>query len=77
MVDLPSTVTSIGKSAFNNDTALKTVICRSTTPPTLKATAFVSTVENIYVPDANVNAYKAATNWSTYADKIKGISEMQ
>lgn len=77
MVDLPSTVTSIGKSAFNNDTALKTVICRATTPPTLGTKVFTSVVENIYVPDANVNAYKAATNWSEYADKIKGISEMQ
>ena len=30
----------------------------------------------IYVPDALVNDYKAATNWSTYADRIKGISEL-
>lgn len=77
IVDLPSTVASIGKSVFNNDTALKTVICRATTPPTLGTSVFPTEVENIYVPDGSVNSYKSATNWSTYADKIKGISEMQ
>lgn len=29
----------------------------------------------IYVPDALVDSYKAATNWSTYADQIKPLSE--
>ena len=30
----------------------------------------------IYVPDALVNDYKAADKWSTYASRIKGISEL-
>ena len=30
----------------------------------------------IYVPDNLVDSYKSATNWSTYADQIKGISEL-
>ena len=30
----------------------------------------------IYVPDDMVETYKSATNWSNYADKIKGISEL-
>lgn len=30
----------------------------------------------IYVPDALVDSYKAATNWSTYAAQIKGLSEL-
>lgn len=29
----------------------------------------------IYVPDALVDQYKAATNWSVYANQIKGLSE--
>ena len=29
----------------------------------------------IYVPDALVDSYKAATNWSTYAAQIKGFSD--
>ena len=30
----------------------------------------------IYVPDNLVSSYKSATNWSTYASQIKGISEL-
>lgn len=30
----------------------------------------------IYVPDALVDSFKSATNWSTYANQIKPISEM-
>ena len=29
----------------------------------------------IYVPDSLVDSYKSATNWSTYADQIKPLSE--
>ena len=30
----------------------------------------------VYVPDNMVETYKSATNWSIYADQIKGISEL-
>lgn len=30
----------------------------------------------IYVPDNLVESYKSATNWSTYAEQIKGLSEL-
>lgn len=30
----------------------------------------------IYVPDASVEAYKKATNWSQYADRIYPMSEL-
>lgn len=30
----------------------------------------------VYVPDNLVESYKSATNWSTYASQIKGISEL-
>lgn len=30
----------------------------------------------IYVPDSLVDSYKVATNWSTYATQIKGLSEL-
>lgn len=36
---------------------------------------FESAIPNIYVPDALVEDYKAATNWSTYADQIHALSE--
>lgn len=31
----------------------------------------------IYVPDALVDSYKSATNWVTFADQIKPISELE
>lgn len=31
----------------------------------------------IYVPDYLVDSYKTATNWSVYANQIKGISELE
>jgi hypothetical protein len=30
----------------------------------------------IYVPDTLVDSYKSATNWSTYADQIRALSEL-
>ena len=77
MIELPSGVTSIGKQAFQSCTSLATVTCRATTPPTLGTEVFSSTSANlvIYVPAESVEAYKTATNWSTYASKIQAIIE--
>lgn len=81
-VNFPN-ATSIGSSAFYNCSALTTVIIgtNQTTVVTLPAYAFASTpiasgTGYIYVPDNLVNSYKTATNWSTYATQIKGISEL-
>lgn len=76
-IDIPGSVTSIDSNAFNACTSLASVTVRATTPPTLGYYAFQSTHANlvIYVPAASVDAYKAATNWSTYADRIQAISE--
>ena len=69
-------VTTIGQGAFLGCTALQQVVVKPVTPPTMSAQAFNSTNNcPIYVPDASVEAYKAATNWNTYASRIKGISE--
>ena len=69
-------VTSIGTYAFEYCSALKTFICRNVTPPTLANTnALTGTSCTIYVPDEAVDTYKAATNWSTYASRIKPLSE--
>lgn len=48
----------------------------ATTPPTL-GTGFLPNNFNgkIYVPDASVNDYKVATNWSTWVDYIYPLSE--
>ena len=80
IVYLPDTLTSMGYGCFLNCTSLVTLICNATTPPTLGSkvlnnTPIASKKGTIYVPDASVDAYKAATNWSTYADIIKPLSE--
>lgn len=76
-VELSDKITSIGQYAFYGCTALEKVIIRATTPPSLgNVNAFASTNNcPIYVPDASVDAYKAAANWSTYASRIKPLSE--
>lgn len=76
-VVLPSTLTNTGAYTFWQCSALEVVVCHAVTPPTLGAYCFGETNDTfiIYVPDASVEAYKAATNWNTYASRIKGISE--
>lgn len=76
-ITLPAGVTSIGGYAFSGCSSLQYIRIEATTPPTLSATnAIPSTIGAIYVPDESVAAYQAATNWSSFASKIKGISEM-
>ena len=76
-ITLPDTLTSIGDGAFNRCSSLQYIRIEATTPPTLASTnAIPSAIGAIYVPDESVAAYQAATNWSSFASKIKGISEM-
>ena len=71
-VTIPSGVTSIGNYAFRYCSGLTSVIVNATTPPTLGASAFNNTNDcPIYVPCSSVSAYKAASNWSTYASRIQ------
>lgn len=50
-----------------------------TAVPTLGTDALTGTPETlkIIVPDALVDSFKAATNWSTYAGKIIGVTEYE
>ena len=73
-IDIPSGVTTIGNGAFYKCSSLSSMTINATTPPTLGLDAFTDTHNcPIYVPSASVNAYKTATNWSTYADRIQAI----
>lgn len=73
---------TIPAQTFYNCTRLVTLILRSTTLSPLSATsAFTNTpivtgLGYVYVDDSLIDSYKTATNWSTYANKIKGISEL-
>ena len=73
-VTLPSTVNYIGSGIFNSCKSLTSVTIKATTPPTLSSSIFDNTNNcPIYVPAESVDAYKTATNWSAYADRIQAI----
>lgn len=64
---------------FYKCSALTAVIIRSPAVCTMsdskafKSTPIESGTGYIYVPAALVDSYKAATNWSAYADQIRAI----
>ena len=79
-IDLPS-ITTIQKGVFAS-TGLETLIIRT---PQVCSLQNITAVQNtpiangtgfVYVPDDLVDSYKSATNWSTYANQIKGLSEL-
>ena len=73
-VTIPDSVTSIGSYAFYGCSSLTSVTVNATTPPTLGSFAFYNTNNcPIYVQADSVDAYKAATNWKTYASRIQAI----
>lgn len=79
-----SKLSRIGQYAFNGATQLDTLILRNSTMCTLANTTdtFAKTkiaagTGYIYVPDNLVDSYKTATNWVTFANQIKPISELE
>lgn len=52
-------------------------ICTLTSSSAFADTPIESGTGYIYVPDNLVASYKADTNWSTYANQIKGLSELE
>lgn len=68
----------IGRSVFLDCTALEKIFLDGVTVvPTIGSDSLKGTPEalKIIVPDNLVDAFKAASGWSAYADKIVGISE--
>ena len=75
-VTIGSGVTSIGMAAFSMNMNLVSVTILATTPPTLGNDVFTPNASGrkIYVPTESVEAYKAASGWSTYANYIEAIT---
>lgn len=71
-------LTTIGNNAFADQPTVMEYVFLSTTPPTAGASIFnnLNKLTKIYVPDASVAAYKAATNWVTYANYIYPLSQL-
>lgn len=72
---IPSSVTNINARFFRNAAYLTTLVCEATTPPTLNTqyTLQGTSISVIKVPSGSVDAYKAASGWSTWADIIVAI----
>ena len=74
---------SIDAQAFKEGASLEKLILRKTDSICTLAnvSAFTDSLIDygtgyVYVPDNLVDSYKSATNWSTYADQIKPLSEL-
>jgi hypothetical protein len=74
-ITLPESVTSVGNYCFDWCTSLILATVLPAIPPSLGSGVFnnVHTSFNIKVRSPYVNAYKTATNWTAYADKISAI----
>ena len=71
---IPSNISSIGGYAFEGCSGLTSITVHSATPPTLGIGVFDNTNDcPIYVPPESVDAYKAASKWSSYASRIQAI----
>ena len=74
-ISIPSSVTNIGDSAFNSCYGVGAYHIKPTTPPTLASTAVFKNIQPdcvMYVPSESLEAYKTASNWSTYASRMVG-----
>lgn len=73
-ITIPDGVTSIGSYAFGSCYGMAEYHLKPTTPPTLSSTTAFSGIPSdcvIYVPAGCLEAYQTATNWATYADKMR------
>lgn len=74
-ITIPSSVTSIESYAFSYCYSMQEIHLLPTAPPTLANSNAFSGIPStcvFYVPSASLDAYKTASNWSTYASKMVG-----
>ena len=70
---LPSTITSIGESAFRYNYNLQSITCNAATPPTLGDDAFYgSNIQEVKVPLASIAAYRKVYGWKNYSNYYGG-----
>ena len=80
-IEIPSTLTTFylfsgsTYNTFYNVPKGCSVICKAITPPSAVNNVFNRFYGNFYVPDESVEAYKAATGWSSIAARIFPLSE--
>lgn len=77
-IDFGALKSILSSNAFSFCSNLEAVIIRQAdSVVNVSASGIFNSSNNVYfyVPDALVDSYKAATNWSAYADRIKPLSE--
>lgn len=75
-IHFPSTIKEMQNYAFLSASSVKNIICNSINPPKIVYRTFYYTNPTaVYVPNESVEAYKTADVWSTFADRIKPLSE--
>ncbi|MDR1222607.1 MAG: leucine-rich repeat protein [Tannerella sp.] len=75
---IPENFLYIGSRTFYNLTSCEWIAFKATTPPSADVDIISQDVPVVYVPDAAVDTYKAATGFAGYitaGGTIKGISE--
>lgn len=75
-VTIGSGIVSLNTYCFQSCTNLSSVTIKATNPPSLQSSTFQNTNDTfiIYVPSESVEAYKTASEWSTYASRIQAIT---
>ncbi len=68
-VKLHKDIEVIEASVFNNCTGIYSIVCEAKNPPTINANSFNGVAKDnftVEVPEASVNLYKNANNWSEF-----------
>lgn len=79
VIELPSTLKSIGADAFADCQHIRYICCQALTPPLMEGTAGfqtsnMQTLETIFVPAQSEELYRNAGGWSIFAGKIHGTT---
>lgn len=73
-ITIPASVTEIKTYAFSDCYRLSTMRLRPINPPILGGTNSISSnTTRIEVPNASLNAYQTATNWSNFSSIMVGV----
>lgn len=68
---LPSTLQRLESGCLDATFSFDNIYCKAEVPPTATNPMSFRNIKNIYVPRESVDAYKASSTWSKYADYIK------
>lgn len=69
-IEIPASILTIGQHAFDNCIGAQYISCAAPTPPTCGEGVFTNIDKStpLYVPQASIDAYKAADQWKDFTD---------